>query len=919
MLGRLDEQRLLDRAVAEVRSGRSRTLVIRGESGVGKSALCDLTAERATASGCLVVRVTGVQSEMELASAALHQLCLPLLGRLDDLPEPQRDALATTFGLVPGPPPNRFLVGLGVLSLLAAAAAEHPLVCVVDDAHWLDRASAQALGFVARRLDAEGVGLLFAVRTPHRPPELEGLPSLEVAGLAETDAAALLDSVAHTPLDARVRRRLLAETRGNPLAILEIPRLLRAEELSSGYVLPADYRLAGDVEAGFRDRVRALPTDTRLLLLVAAAEPFGDPVPIRRAALGLGVAPRALAASAREGLSELGPTVRFRHPLVRSAVYRSASPADLRRVHGALAAATDASTDPDRHAWHAARAAAGPDEQVAGALDAAAARSLVRGAPAAAAAFLRLAIDLSVDPTARAQRALEAAHAEVAGGDFHAASALLATARSGPLDERSLRRADVLLARIAFATARGRSAVGPLVDAADALVAHDRAAARATYLEALGAALFAGPESTPGPEEIARRAVAALFTGASPPAPTASELVLQGLAEPPGPGRDALLRASLDGYDAELAAGREWLPDNAFAGVTAIWLWDDERLRRFSMHHADVVRASGATGELPLALLQGAFFDLFSGDLAACERAADEVDALIEVTGTRLVPFGALALAAMQGDTGRVAALVGAHLAGASERGEGSSVALIRWTEALLANGLGRYADALAPAQQAAGLLQPLDAAAEWALAELVEAAARTGALAIARDAEARLAVLAAAAGTDWGLGVAARSRAFVVEGVAAESAHREAIARLSRTCMRIDLARARLVFGEWLRREHRTREARDELGAAFDAFAEAGADGFAARAERELRAAGASARVQHARDRASERGGPTLTPQEEQIARLASGGLSNPEIAGRLFLSTRTVEYHLHKVFAKLAVSSRHQLAGALPDTTIV
>jgi hypothetical protein len=419
--GRRRECGVLDQLMDAVRGGEGRALVVRGEPGVGKTALLDYLAEQA--SGCRVARAVGVESEMELAFAGVHQLCAPMLDRLERLPGPQREALRTAFGLSSGSAPDRFLVGLAVLSLLADVAEEHPLVCLVDDEQWLDRASAQVLGFVARRLVAESVGLVFAARVPSG--ELAALPELVVEGLGEADARRLLEAALTGPLDMRVRDRIVAETSGNPLALVELPRGLPPAELAGGFALPDTMPLSGRIEASFRRRLDALPADTRVLLLVAAAEPVGDPVLVWRAAGRLGVRVEAATPAAEAGLLEVGARVRFRHPLVRSAAYRSASPRERQEVHRALAEATDPELDPDRRAWHQAHAAPGPDEDVAAELERSAGRAQARGGLAAAAAFLQRAVALTQDPARRAERALAAAQASLQAGAFDAALGLV--------------------------------------------------------------------------------------------------------------------------------------------------------------------------------------------------------------------------------------------------------------------------------------------------------------------------------------------------------------------------------------------------------------------------------------------------------------------------------------------------------------
>jgi hypothetical protein len=468
---------VLDRLIDAVRAGEGRTLMVRGEPGVGKTALLDYLVEHA--SGCRVARAAGVESEMELAYAGLHQLLAPMLDRLDRLPGPQREALRTAFGLSSGATPDRFLVGLAALSLLADVAEEHPLLCLVDDEQWLDQASAQVLGFVARRLVAESVGLVFAARVPS--DELVGLPELVVEGLGKGDAGALLEAALAGPLDARVRDRIVAETGGNPLALLELPLGVTLAELAGGFALPDAMPLSGRIEASFRRRLDALPADTRGLVLVAAADPVGDPVLVWQAAGRLGIGTQAGVPAAEAGLLEVGARVRFRHPLVRSAAYRSASLRQRQDVHRALAQVTDPTLDPDRRAWHWAQAAPGPDEEVAAELERSAGRAQARGGLAAAAAFLQRAVALTVDPARRADRALAAAQASLQAGAFDAALGLLTTAEDGALDEFQRARVDLVRAHVALASDLGSDAPPLLLKAARWLEAFDLELARETY------------------------------------------------------------------------------------------------------------------------------------------------------------------------------------------------------------------------------------------------------------------------------------------------------------------------------------------------------------------------------------------------------------------------------------------------------
>ncbi len=540
--GRGSECGALDQLIEAVRAGASRVLVVRGESGVGKTALLDYLAGHA--SGCRVVRAAGVQTEMEFAFAGLHQLCAPMLDHLGRPPVPQREALRTAFGISAGPAPNRFFIGLAVLGLLSAVAGERPLVCVVDDEQWLDRASAQVLGFVSRRLAAEPVGLVFAARDPG--DELAGLPQLTVQGLEERDAGALLDSVLTGPVDARVRDRIIAETRGNPLALLELPWGLTPDQLAGGFGLPGEMPLSGRMEDSFRRQLGALPAQTRWLLLLAAADPSGDPLLVWRAAEQLAIPAQAATPAVEARLVEFAARVRFRHPLARSAAYRSASLQDRQQVHGALAEATDAELDPDRRAWHRAQAAPGPDEQVAAELERSAGRAQHRGGLAAAAAFLERAALLTSDPARRAQRMLAAAQVKHDEGALDAALGLLVAAGAGPPD--ALRAAEVehLRGQIAFNQQRGTTAPPLLLGAARLLGPLNASLAREAHLEALIAAMWAATWAAPacGRRPRPRSARRPLRTRRARPTSfsTRSRCVSPGDTQPPclrSPGRSS--------------------------------------------------------------------------------------------------------------------------------------------------------------------------------------------------------------------------------------------------------------------------------------------------------------------------------------------------------------------------------------------
>jgi DNA-binding CsgD family transcriptional regulator len=905
LIGRSAERDVLDRLVSAVRAGESRALVVHGEPGVGKTALLEYLAGHA--SGCRVVRAAGVQSEMELAFAGLHQLCGPMLERLDRLPVPQRDALATAFGLSAGPAPDRFLIGLAVLSLLSEVAEDGPLVCLIDDEQWLDHASAQVLAFVARRLGAESLGLLFGARLPSS--DLTGLPELMIGGLREEDARALLDSVLTGPLDPRVRDQIIAETRGNPLALLELPRGLTAGELAGGFGLPAAVPLSGSIEDTFRRRRDALPAETRRLLLVAAADPAGDPALVWRAAGRLRVGAGAAAPAVEAGLADFGTRVRFRHPLVRSVAYRSASPQERQAAHRALAEVIDEAIDPERRAWHRAQAAPGPDEDVARELERSAGRARARGGLAAAAAFLERAALLTVGPAQRAGRALAAAQAKFQAGAFDAALNLLGMAEAGPLSELQQARVDVLRAQLAFVSNRGRDAPLLLLKAAERLEPIDASLARATYLDALTAAMFAGRLASAGGDTVE----VALAAEAAPRplrAPRAPDLLLDGLVTNFNEGYAAaipILRRALTAFGIEMSADEElrWL---WLACVVAIHLWDDEHWDRLSSRYVDLARTAGALSELPLALSMRAYMLLFAGDLAGAASLVDEIATVTEATGSNPSPYAALALAALRGRQAEASALIETTSRDVTRRGEGIGIAVAERANAVLNNGLGRYREAMAAVQTIVAYRRD-PGSMNWAAVEFIEAAAHVGMRETAADTHRWLAEMTGASGTGWGLGVEARSRALLTDGEAAERLYRESIMYLGRTSIRTELARVHLLYGEWLRREGRRTDAREQLRKAQQMLEQMGIDAFAERARRELRASGETARKRTAGT------SEELTAQEAQIARLARDGLSNPEIATRLFISARTVQYHLSKVFAKLGISSRSQLSHVLPE----
>jgi DNA-binding CsgD family transcriptional regulator/tetratricopeptide (TPR) repeat protein len=890
---------MLDRLLEVVRAGESRALVVRGEPGVGKTALLEYIAGRAR--GCRVVRSAGVQAEMELSFAGLHQLCGPMLDRLGRLPGPQREALSTAFGLRTGNPPDRFLVGLAVLGLLAEAAEERPLICLVDDTQWLDRASVQVLTLVARRLYAESVALVFATRESVEAEELTGLAELMVSGLPDGEARALLGSALSGPLDERVLDQIVAETGGNPLALLELPRGLTAAELAGGFGLPGARALSRRIEESFQRQLAPLTAQSRELLLVAAADPLGDPVLLWRAADRLGI---GIDAAASE-LVEFGVRVRFRHPLVRSAIYRAAPLEQRQRAHHALAQATDAEADPDRRAWHRAQAAPGPDEDVAAELERSAGRAQERGGLPAAAAFLQRAVELTREPERRTRRALAAARAALGAGAPDAALGLLSIAYACPLDAFQHASVDLLRAQIAFAMSPGSEAPQLLLKAAQQLQLHDVRLARETYLEALSAAMFAGRLASGGGVIEVAEAVRAAPPPSQPVRPT--DLLLDGLAARNTGEYVAgtqLLKRALSAFrdqDMPREEGLRWL----WLAASTTDLWDAETWEVLATRHVRLAREAGALTTLPLALNSRVAVHILHGELAAAASLVDEVKTAVEAIGIDLAPYAALLLASWQGREDQTRDLVKITRNEVTIRGEGIGLTVCDYATALLCNSLGRYEEAVA-ATQPVSEEHPTRGAGLWALAERVEAAARSGMPEHAADAFQQLSKTTSASGTEWALGIEARSRALLIDGETAENAYREAIDRLARTRVRGELARAHLVYGEWLRRENRRLDAREQLRAAHEMFSGMGMAAFADRAARELRAAGETARKRTAEPSTE------LTAQETQIARLVRDGLSNPEIGARLFISPRTVEWHLSKVFGKLGISSRRQLRSS-------
>jgi DNA-binding CsgD family transcriptional regulator len=900
LYGRQAECERLAKIVDRVRGGGSAALVVRGEPGTGKTALLDFTAGLDTS--LQVLRAAGAESETELAFGGLHRLCGTMLDVLDRLPGPQCAALEIAFGMRAGTGPDRFLVGLAVLGLLAESAADHPLICVIDEAHWLDQASRQALGFAARRLTTEPLLVLFAA--PEPITELEDLPAMTLGGLRDAEARDLLVSVLRCPIDDRVRDQIIAEAKGIPGALLGLLHEVSPAQLAGGLGLPdvLPRRTSGPLFAELSE----LPPETRQLLVLAAADPTGDPALMWRAAAQLGIASEAAVPAAEAGLIAFDSRIVFRDHAVRSTAYRAARLRQRQSAHRALAQATDPRSDPDRRAWHRAKALIEPDEDVAAELERTAGRAQARGGLAAAAALLERAATATPDPARRAERSLTAASAMLTAGEPCAAAKLLDPTETDTLDEHRQARADLVRARLAFTVNRGADASQLLLDAARQLSRFDGAQSRTAYLDAIRAALSAGNRAAPGATvaDVARAAREGLPGTDGPEPPDA---LLAGLAASFN-GELAvgasLLRRAISGFGGEMSSAAE-LSLLPLACAGALQLWDDRAGDALASRYVRLARAEGALSDLPSALNALSFMRLLAGDLTAADSLATEAQTIAEATGIRAAPYAALGLAALRGHEHPALALINSGEQDAALRGEGLGMAAAKWAAALLHNGLGQYARALTAAEGAIEHAGP-PVVAGWPMAELVEAAVRSGQPGRSEGAMRTLSRLATAAGTDWALGVQARSLALLSDR---EDLYQAAIDYLGRSCARVDLARAHLLYGEWLRRENRRAAARDQLHRAKGMLGPMGIAGFAERARRELLATGVIVRRRAAgTDR-------DLTPQEMQIAMFARDGRTNREIGAELFLSARTVEWHLHNVCAKLGIASRRQLRDALPS----
>ena len=911
LVGRPAEREALGGLLTRAVGGYSSALVLRGEAGAGKTALLADTVAVAAAGGLRTAWLTGVEPETQLGYAALHRFLLPFADQLEQLPVPQRDALRSAFGLVAGPPADRFLVALAVLTLLADVASAAPLVCVVDDVQWLDPESAVVLGFVARRLYAEQVVLLFAVREPAAEvPALAGLPELVVGGLDDQAAMELLASLAPGPVSPAVGARIIAGTGGNPLALTEVARELSPGQLAGAEVLPEPLPIGGSLEEAFGRRVGRLAPEARLLLAVAAAEPGASQPLVWRAAAQLGIDAEAAASADLGGLAEVGSRVEFRHPLVRSAAYYEIPLRRRRRIHQALAAVSDGE-QPDRVAWHLGMAAVGPDEATAARLEQAARRARDRGGYAATVTFLSRAAELSEDEGQRARRQLAASEAALTAGQPVRAGALLEEASAKLGDPLARARATRLRGTISLALGQAGEVPSILLEAARTLAPADVRRAREALLEALEAAMYAGWSAS--------RAVLLEIAAMARATPTAAEseasaadLLLDGFAARAAAGYPAsvpLLRravARLRTDDLSPADSLRWLGLGFFAATE---LFDDQAQRALVGRWVQLARDLGALTALPVALNDQAAFEVKAGRFDAARACLVEASEISAATGNPGVVGSAgaaeayeLAWLGHETEARRVTAALAREAVGADR---GTQAIFAQYCLAVLELGLGNYQAAL---QSALGVYEddaPL--LGTQVIPDLIEAAARCGQTGLAEAALGRLAERALGADTPRAFGLLARSRALLASEDNAEPLYQEAIEHLKAFPGGPQLARAYLLYGEWLRRQRRRRDARQQLRTAHEMFTSMGAGAFAERARIELLATGERARQRTAGTETE------LTAQEAQIARLVSEGESNRDIAAQLFLSPSTVDYHLRKVFRKTGVTSRTQLAHTM------
>jgi DNA-binding CsgD family transcriptional regulator len=893
-------------------------LVLRGPAGIGKTSLLDAAVANATdfASSC----VAGVESEIALGFAAVHQLLLPFLDRVGDLPEPQRHALESVFGLADHGPPDPLLVFLAVLTLLDSAATDQPLLLVIDDAHWLDDESARVLAFVARRLHADPIVMLVALREPETRATnpFDVLPQLEIPGLADAGSRALLEDAAGGRIDPDVADRLFAATQGNPLALSEFVAGLDPQQLEGNAPLPEPLPVRRMLQDQYASRTRELPSAARSLLLLASAERFGDPALLHRAANALGVSwHEGVASIEAAGLATFTPAASFRHPLVRSAVYHSATPSECRRVHQALADALVGDEDVDRRNWHLSAAAAAPDEDIAATLECSAARVFQRGGTQAAAEFFMRAADLTPDPARKIDRLLAAVRMRSAEGGGTRAQALLDGVMARVRDGRQRAEAEWTQGLIWLGAGRARDALRVLARAVSSIEHYDDGMPLHALITAENAVLYGESLSERSLAHTISRTALHLLSQASTLQP--AEDLVRGIAIRLTDGHVAaapVIRAALVGLRerAENDDGARLMPDahehgamlHLLAVNAACAVLDDVALDLATRSWVEFGRRTRTLTTLPIALDLRSVCDVFAGRFRAAESAILEADDILSFTGARALigesGVGRLFLEAYRGDEPAARAIAQRRSEDARERGNGVDLDQSHLALAVLGVGMGRYAEALDHCRE----IEAHDSVAISMLGFplLIEAAERCDDLATANAAHDRFSECAAASATEWALGLVASTRALLAADEAAEAHYAEALERLAATSAAVDLARVQLLYGEWLRRARRRRDARVPLRTALDFFQRIGAGAFAERTRRELAATG-----EHSRPR-SDATRDMLTAQEAQIAHLVAEGMTNPQIAAQIYISKSTVEYHLRKIYRKLGVTTRTQLA---------
>jgi DNA-binding CsgD family transcriptional regulator len=905
LIDRIEETARVNTLLDQVRDGMSGALVLRGEAGIGKSAILNATVE--SAQDLSVIRLEGIESEMQLGYAALHRLLLPHLPRLEHLPEPQRDALKSAFGLTSLAPADRFMVSLAALSLLGDAAREIPLLIVVDDAQWLDRESVGALVFVARRLQADRIALIFGVRESiDVGATFQGIPELLLSGLETDFARELLTASVPDPVSYRVAERIISVTRGNPLALMELSGELTSEHLSEQAPLPDPLPISDLIEARFLRQIQELPAETQIVLLVAAADSEGDPDTLRRAAAVLGISPADIEPARDAGLLNLRPHIEFRHPLVRSAVYGGATAENRRRVHHALATVTDGDDEADRRALHLALGAIGPDEDLAAALERSAAQARSRGGYAAESSFLVRAADLSPEPQRQAGRLLAAAQATFLAGNVGYSESLLDRARPHLVDPMERAQAQRLEGHLR-SVGNGQFAPALLFDAAKAFEPLDRAVSHHSLLEAFMNFLVY-QQFTVGTTgvEIAQAALDSLDAQSTPT--TATDVLLRGVAMRYAGNYSEAVPAMREAVRARVTMSPEEINQWIYIGnIIAVELWDEEGARGTMERLEQAARPRGALPALQRALLGIALVDCRCGRFASARERYSELHDVTMTIGAHVEFYDLLDvdLLCWQGDP-QARAKVAELIEGADAFCLASVVHSANLALSFLDLAEGQYEEALVTARSVTK-----GDAMGWgcqALPVVVEAGMRCGNREFASEALTSLAERAPVSGTPWALGLLARCRALMADGPNAAALYEQALQHFDKTSLAPEIARTHLLYGEWLRRQKQRTEAREQLRRSYEMFDTMGARSFAERARIELLATGERARARRAES------AHDLTPRELQIARLAADRATSREIASQLFISPNTVDYHLRKVFQKFGISSRRELVGLLP-----